>query len=222
MFLSLDLVKTLIQLMTSLITYFWLIPLLGFFRAWTAKKMGDNTPEMLGFLTLDPFVHTDMLGLGVLCLFGAGWGVHIPIYLNNINGNYANLKRLVVLFSDALLSFLVAVIAVVITIILGYNYSQLVVVGNQPPSALVAFYALLYTTLRLSMFLMIIDLVNNLAAFVVWLMSRRTSFYNPSVQLVLILGPLFIYMFFGSYLYMALFYGVSYISGLVLTLLGMK
>src|SRR5271155_5053884 len=110
MFLSLDLVHTLIKLITSLITYFWLIPLLGYFRAWTAKKMGDSTPEMLGFLTLDPFVHTDMVGLAVLCIFGAGWGVHIPIYLNNIQGRYETARRLLALFSDAIMSFLVAVI----------------------------------------------------------------------------------------------------------------
>lgn len=223
MFLSLSLARTLIQLLTSLITYFWLIPLLGYFRAWTAKKMGDSTPEMLGFLTINPFVHTDMIGLLVLCVFGAGWGVHIPIYLNNIQGRFETAKRLIVLFSDAILSFLIAVItAVIATVILGYSYNQLMSFGAQPPSMVVALGGLLMTTLRLSMFLMIIDIVNNAAAFVVWLLSRRTSFYNPNVQLFLMFVPLFIYIFFGQYLYMALFTGVSYISGIILHLVGIR
>jgi hypothetical protein len=223
MFLTLGLARTLIQLLTSLITYFWLIPVLGYFRAWTAKKMGDSTPEMLGYLTLNPFVHIDMIGLMVLCLFGAGWGVQIPIYLNNIEGRFASLKRLIVLFSDALLSFLIAVMTAVIAIvILGYNQNQLMAFGTQPPSMMVAFGGLLMTTLRLSMFLMIIDIVNNTAAYIVWKLSQRTSFYNPNVQLALMFVPLLIYIFFGPYLYMALFAGISYMSGIILLLFGIK
>ena len=68
MFLSLDIIHKLISIITSLITYFWLIPVLGCFRAWVAKKTGDDTPEMLGFLTLDPFAHADMIGLIVLVI----------------------------------------------------------------------------------------------------------------------------------------------------------
>lgn len=223
MFLTLSLARTLIQLLTSLITYFWLIPVLGYFRAWVAKKMGDSTPEMLGYLTLNPFVHIDMIGLAVLCIFGAGWGTQIPIYLNNIHSPFESVKRFIVLFSDALLSFLIAVFtAVIATVILGYSYNQLMAFGTQPPSMMVAFGGLLMTTLKLSMFLMIIDIVNNVAAYVVWQASRRTSFYNPNVQLALMFVPLFIYIFFGQYLYMALLTGVTYVSGIILTLFGIK
>lgn len=222
MFLTLSLARTLIQLLTALITYFWLIPVLGCFRAWTAKKMGDSTPEMLGYLTLNPFVHIDMVGLAVLCIFGAGWGTQIPIYLNNIQRPFETAKRIIVLFSDAILSFLIAVIAAVIAILLGYNYSQLAEVGTQPPSMLVAFGGLLMTTLRLSMFLMIIDIVNNVAAYIVWLASRRTSFYNPNVQLGLMFVPLVIYIFFGPYLYATLFTGVTWVSGIILNLFGIR
>lgn len=222
MFLTLGLARTLIQLLTSLITYFWLIPVLGCFRAWTAKKMGDSTPEMLGYLTLNPFVHIDMVGLAVLCIFGAGWGAQIPIYLNNIQRPFDMAKRFIVLFSGAFLSFLIAVMAAVVALILGYNYNQLTALGSQPPSMVVALTALLLTTLRLSMFLMIIDIVNNIAAYIVWMASRRTSFYEPGVQIGLMFVPLLIYIFFGQYLYMALFSGVTYVSGIILNLFGIR
>jgi hypothetical protein len=221
MFLTLDIAKSLIKLIASLITYFWLIPLLGYFRAWTAKKMGDSTPEMLGFLTLDPFVHIDMIGLAVLCFLRAGWGVHIPIYLSNIDGRYASAKRLCALFSDTFMSFVVATSTVVIMVLLGYNFNQLVAAGNQPPSMIVAFYTLLLTTLHLSMFLMLINFVTNLASFIVWSVSRRTSFYNPQIQIFLMLGPLLIYILFGPYLYELFYLGVSYMSQLILRLFGM-
>jgi hypothetical protein len=220
MFLSLDLARSLINLLTLVITYFWLIPLLGCFRAWVAKKMGDNTPEMLGFLTLDPFVHVDMVGLAVLCLFGAGWGVHIPIYLSNIQGRYANFKRCLVLFSDTFLSFIIAIITVIVIVLLGYNYAQILEVGSQPPSAVIAFKYLLHTTLKLSLFLMLINLIINFVSFVVWIISRRTSFYNMYIQMFLILGPLLICMLFGDAIIQLLFQGVQYISVLILRLLG--
>lgn len=222
MFLTLGLARTLIQLLTSLITYFWLIPVLGCFRAWTAKKMGDSTPEMLGYLTLNPFVHIDMVGLAVLCLFGAGWGTQIPIYLNNIQRPFETAKRVLVLFSDAILSFFIAVVAAVVAIALGYNYNQLAAIGTQPPSMLVAFARLLMTTLWLSMFLMIIDIVNNVAAYIVWIASRKTSFYDQNVQLGLMFIPLVIYIFLGNYIYSALFAGVTCVSGIILNLFGIR
>jgi hypothetical protein len=202
------------------ITYFWLIPLLGCFRAWVAKKMGDNTPEMLGFLTLNPFVHVDMVGLAVLCLFGAGWGVYIPIYLGNIQGRYANFKRILVLFSDTFLSFIIAIATVIVIVLLGYNYAQLIEVGSQPPSAIIAFKYLLQTTLRLSLFLMLINLIINFVSFVVWIISRRTSFYNMYIQMFLILGPLLICILFGDAIIQLMFQGVQFISVVILRLLG--
>lgn len=221
MFLTLDIVHKLISLITALITYFWLIPVLGYFRAWVAKKMGDSTPEMLGYLTLNPFVHTDMIGILVLCIFGAGWGVQIPIYLNNIQGRFETPRRLFALFSDAILSFIIAVmVAVIATVMLGYNYNQLMSVGAQPPSVAVAFCSLLIATLKLSMFLMIINIVNNGATYLVWLFSKRTSFYDPYVQLFLMFGPLFIYIVFGNLLYIGLFKGVIYVSDNILNLFG--
>lgn len=220
MFLSLNVAKSLIQLIAQLITYFWLIPVLGCFRAWSAKKMGDDTPAMLGFLTLDPFVHTDMVGLAVLCLFGAGWGVHIPIYLNNIQGRYADLKRLFALFSDAILSFIIAIITVVVITLMGYNYAQIIQAGNQAPSAMVAFFYLLGKTLSLTLFLILINLIINLVSFIVWIISRRTSFYNMYIQMFLILGPLLICILFGDTIIQFLFEGVQYISRLILHLFG--
>lgn len=223
MFLTIDFASSLIRLITLLMTYFWLIPLLGFFRAWVAKKMGDSTPEMLGFLTLDPFMHTDMAGLIFLCLpfFGVGWGAAIPIYLSNIDGRYPNLKRACALFSDAFLSFVIATATVTGMVMLGYSYNQVLLAGNQAPSPVVAFFGLLTATLRLSMFLMIISFVNNLATFIVWLLSRRTSFYNPHLQMLLIFGPLVMYLFFGQYLFQLFFLGVSSISTLIIRLFGM-
>ena len=222
MFLTLNVVHQLIGIITALMTYFWLAPVLGCVRAWIAKKMGDDTPEMLGFLTLDPFVHIDMIGFMVTLLCGVGWGVNIPIYLNNIQGRFETPRRVFALFSDAMLGFFIAVLATIIAVARGYGYKQLLAAGAQPPSMGVALQYLLISTLNFSIFLMIISIVQNSATYIIWLASRRTSFYNPTVQLLFLFGPLLIYIIFGGFLYEALFLGVGYLSTLILTLFGIR
>lgn len=219
MFLTLDITYYLIRLITLLLTYFWLIPVLGCFRAWVAKKMGDDTPEMLGYLTLDPFIHTDMVGLLVLCVFSAGWGAYIPVYLSNIQGRFANIKRACALFSDAFLSFVIGVITVLCRIVLVSCYPQVMIGTQSAPSAAVAMNNLLAATQHLSIFLMLVSTVINITTFIVWLVSKRTSFYNPYVQLFSFLGPLFIFILFGAYLERLFSGSIELMSRLILQLI---
>ena len=83
--------------------------------------MGDDTAEELGFLTLNPLNHIDMVGLVVLFLFsdtirmvfsglfggrsvpiyvGFGWGRQVPVDVSRIHGRYRWIKVAMVLFSD--------------------------------------------------------------------------------------------------------------------------
>ncbi len=221
MYLTLDVVKSLINLLTLIITYFWMVPLLGCFRAWVAKKMGDSTPEMLGFLTLDPFVHIDFIGLTVLCLFNIGWGVYFPIYLNNIQGRFANVRRMIALFSDTLLGFVIGVLTVIIIALFGYSYDQIMSSGSQAPSAIVAFYLLLRRTLGLAVFLMLINFIINFVSAIGWFVSRSTSFYNMYLQMFLIGGPLLICIVFGNVINQLMFYAIVYVGTSILSLFGM-
>ena len=58
-----------------------------FAHAWTATRLGDDTPRLQGRLTLNPLAHVDWLGTTILpaltSLFGGGligWGK--PVYSN--------------------------------------------------------------------------------------------------------------------------------------------
>lgn len=42
-------------------------------HAWMAHRLGDPTPERDGRLTLNPFVHIDLLGFILILLAGFGW-----------------------------------------------------------------------------------------------------------------------------------------------------
>lgn len=52
-------------------------------HARVAVWLGDNTPRMMGRLTLNPVAHLDPLGLIMLWLFKFGWAKPVPINPNN-------------------------------------------------------------------------------------------------------------------------------------------
>ena len=50
-----------------------------FAHAWTADRLGDNTPRLNGRLTLNPLAHLDPLGSLMLVFAGFGWAKPVPI-----------------------------------------------------------------------------------------------------------------------------------------------
>jgi hypothetical protein len=57
----------------------------GYAQAWMSKKMGDLTPEQLGFLSLDPLEHIDPIGAFCLLFLGIGWGKFMPNDITFLN-----------------------------------------------------------------------------------------------------------------------------------------
>jgi len=55
-------------------------------QAWVATRYGDDLPRRMGFLTLDPKVHLDPLGLLFLVLLGFGWPKSVPFRLGGVKG----------------------------------------------------------------------------------------------------------------------------------------
>jgi Zn-dependent protease len=60
-----------------------------FAHAWVSSKLGDETAEMLGRVTLNPLAHLDFLGTVFLLLVGFGWGKPVPFN----PANFKNPKR---------------------------------------------------------------------------------------------------------------------------------
>ncbi len=57
-----------------------------FAHAWAAVRLGDNTPEKQGRLSINPLRHLDITGTIFLFIAGFGWGK--PVYTNP--SNYQN------------------------------------------------------------------------------------------------------------------------------------
>jgi Zn-dependent protease len=60
-------------------------------HAWSARKLGDDTAEREGRLTLNPFVHADLIGTFLLPLLNVpfGWAKPVPVNPTRFNRKYS-------------------------------------------------------------------------------------------------------------------------------------
>lgn len=107
-------IEMVIHYVTLVVAYLIAETLSGAFRAWVAEKAGDDTPAELGFLTLNPLVHIDPLGMMLLLLIGFGWGRYIPIDFSRIHAPFRALKMIAVYFSDTVAHLTITIIALII------------------------------------------------------------------------------------------------------------
>ncbi len=69
-----------------IIALFIAITVHEFAHAWTADRLGDPTPRLQGRISLNPFVHLDLMGMLFLFFVGFGWGKPVmfdPFNLKN-------------------------------------------------------------------------------------------------------------------------------------------
>jgi Zn-dependent protease len=62
-------------------------PVHEFAHAYIATKLGDDTPRLMGRVTLNPLAHLDPFGTILFLLFGFGWARPVPVNTNRLNGN---------------------------------------------------------------------------------------------------------------------------------------
>ena len=82
-----------------------------FGHAFSAYKLGDDTPLRQGRLSLNPFDHVDPLGLAMLLFAHIGWGKPVQIDPRNYNRNISVEKAdAIVSFAGPLMNFITAII----------------------------------------------------------------------------------------------------------------
>jgi len=67
------------SLVTRIITLVIAFTVHEFSHAWTADRLGDNTPRLNGRLTLNPLAHLDPVGSLLLLVSGFGWAKPVPV-----------------------------------------------------------------------------------------------------------------------------------------------
>jgi Zn-dependent protease len=68
-----------IVLVSRLLTLIIALTVHEFSHAWTADRLGDDTPRRAGRLTLNPLAHLDLIGSLMLLLAGFGWARPVPV-----------------------------------------------------------------------------------------------------------------------------------------------
>jgi Zn-dependent protease len=67
------------QIISRLIVLLTSFSIHEFAHAWTADRLGDDTPRLYGRLTLNPAAHLDVVGSLMLLVAGFGWAKPVPI-----------------------------------------------------------------------------------------------------------------------------------------------
>jgi len=89
------------------------LPIHEFAHAFTAVKLGDNTPKWQGRLTLNPFAHIDYIGSLCILLFGFGWAK--PVGVNARNFRNPKVGMAVVAFAGPFSNIIIAFLALILT-----------------------------------------------------------------------------------------------------------
>ena len=84
-----DFIQVIIYILSAFAVIFLTLPVHEFSHAFTAVKLGDDTPRWQGRMTLNPFAHIDWIGASCILLFGFGWAR--PVEINQ--RNFKNPKR---------------------------------------------------------------------------------------------------------------------------------
>ena len=70
-------------ILSRVFVVFFCMPVHESAHAWAAAKMGDNTSKNLGRITLNPFVHLDLVGTVMIFLFGIGYAKPVTVRERN-------------------------------------------------------------------------------------------------------------------------------------------
>jgi Zn-dependent protease len=62
-----------------LVIIFIAFPIHEFAHAWTATRFGDDTPRLMGRLTLNPLAHIDVMGALLVIVVGFGWAKPVQV-----------------------------------------------------------------------------------------------------------------------------------------------
>ena len=128
-----------IVFLITIFVYLISLTLHEFAHSFTAYKMGDPTPKLMGRLTLNPFKHLSLSGFLMFVLLGIGWAKPVPINPLNFK-RYRKGIRLVSI-SGILTNFLLGLLSAFIYAIL------LSTVGYMNTAMEIVFLVLQYFTI---------------------------------------------------------------------------
>ena len=135
-------------------------------HGWVADKLGDPTARIMGRITLNPFVHIDLMGTIILPLvllvvhapFLFGWAKPVPVNFENLRGGRRDMA--LVAISGPLTNLTIAVLSALVyhTVLSGLQNGWL---SGQGPAVLVAepVFLMARISVTFNLVLMVINLL---------------------------------------------------------------
>lgn len=212
-----------VEIFVCLIIILVEIPLHECAHGWAAKALGDPTPEKSGRLSLNPFLHVDIMGTLAVVLFGFGWGRPIPINPFRCSKTRPRIATAIIALAGPLANLLIAYVTVIAEKIILYSNTEVIASGN----ACAELY-LYYTTIRIvsvSIYLAVFNLFpvppfDGARFFMAFLPTKlfiRIMRYERAIMMVIMLMFLFgvfsIPMsFLSTWISKGLFYATGYVE----------
>lgn len=124
--INLEIAEIVVTTIALLFVYFFSVTVTGALHAWVAKKMGDDTAENAGLLSLNPLVHINPIGLTIMIFQRFGWGNINPINAMSIEGRFRNLRLFIAYNADAFIGLCLALAhLIVLLLVLRPGYHEL-------------------------------------------------------------------------------------------------
>lgn len=234
--LNLSLTQSLATTISLFCAYLISVPLTGAFQAWVSKKMGDDAAQEAGFLSFNPMVHIDPIGMILLVIFGIGWGKQIPSDAHAIKNSHRILRLILVHSAETLMSLCIALSSLLI-MILSFGLSplfgafEMFFSGNVPihtfanlwpqaSSLSIAAILLLMALVFFNIFIATLSFVTHGIRFALVLGFERGYDYVEYADYLIFLAPIIILLFFADTLRGIFMYSIVYGAYMLGYLLG--
>ncbi|MEX0849431.1 MAG: hypothetical protein WD055_04320 [Candidatus Dependentiae bacterium] len=207
-----DIIINLQKYLALLLAYGFSVTIAGAAKAWIAKKAGDYTADHAGFLTLDPLVHVDFVGMIVLLMTGFGWGREVPVNMYNIYAPRRTAKILAVFYSSTIVHILIGV--AIMLLASGLNVVQALYLG----SAVVGktFAIILQGAMGINIFLAMLRFIQASIDLIFMQVIERHPEYGMYIQLGSLVATLTLLLVLGRQIQMLFGYITLMLSAMIL------
>lgn len=142
-----------IQMASLLFVVFCTMPVHEFAHAWTAVKLGDDTPRLSGRLTLRPMAHIDPIGALMILLVGFGYAKPVQVNMHNLKNGRKSFA--VVAAAGPISNLIMALIFLFLSAIVKVLYVQI----SMPDAVFMVLYYFLYFAASVNISLAVFNLI---------------------------------------------------------------
>ena len=201
---NVQIAETIIGLITFLIAYCISISITGYLATWVASKVGDDTAEQAGFLTLNPLAHLDPLGTIFLLIFRFGWSRFIPINPFNIIGRYRGLKVLTAFLVEPVAHMVLGILSIIC--LFGIFGSQVLsdsatLTFAKSSSYIFSIGIILIEFCRVNVILAVVVFLINMLGLGVMLWVEKKPEYSMYANFILLFIPLMLFYVFRTIIF---------------------